>query len=199
MQITPSTDHTIDQLVLHQELKEAVNAYASIHAELNSHLPLNEGIGTPQLWKLTETVEQKRAVVILLAASCVESVANLWLGLKASAEQFAVLERATFIEKWTVVPSYFLEGYTFPKGDELYADLKILHSHRNALVHLKEEISKGGVLVHDGSLLKPTGDEHQFTLRCQTLARRLAEHLAQFDQSVDMSSVMALWLLAAVK
>ena len=50
---------------------------------------------TPELVRLYYSHVQKRVTVILLAAACVEAVANFYLATKSTPEQFAVLERAT--------------------------------------------------------------------------------------------------------
>jgi hypothetical protein len=123
------------------------------------------------------------------AAACVEAVGNLYLGFKATPEQFATLERATFLEKWIVVPSLFLSRYKFPKGGELYQGLKRLHARRNAFIHLKEEVRRGGVVLHPGSRPESAGDEHIFVKRCRSLPDRLVAHLASFDKSGALNTI----------
>ncbi|MDA2930000.1 hypothetical protein MYX84_08660 [Acidobacteria bacterium AH-259-O06] len=150
---------------------------------------MTEKTATPELTLLHYLLEQKRATALLLAASCVEAVANLYLGLRASPGQFAILERATFLEKWTVGPTLFLEDYDLPKGGELYQDLKRVHVARNALVHLKEEVSEGGAVLHQGSLPKSAGDEHVFLSRCRSLPERLVSHLATFDKTDAVTQI----------
>lgn len=171
------------QAYLHLALNDAVDEYLKVHAKVAQQPPLTEENVTPELARLHYTLEARRATTLLLAASCVEAVINLYLAFKATPEQFAVLERAAFLEKWTVIPSLFVPGYTFPKDGELYQDLKRLHARRNSLVHLKEKVSSGGVVLSPGSSPKSAADEHTFVARCRSLPERLVSHLASFDKS----------------
>lgn len=184
------------QMYLHLALDDAVADYQKVQDEVAKQPLLTEETATPELTMLHYALEQRRATALLLAASCVEAVANLYLGFKATPEQFAVLERSTFLEKWTVVPSLFLSGYTFPKDGELYHDLKRLHARRNALAHLKEKVSLSGVVLHPGSLPESAGDEHVFVDRCRSLPERLVSHLASFDKT-DALEAIRMFLAAA--
>ena len=103
--------------------------------------------------------------------------------MKATPDQVSVLERTRFVEKWTTVPSIFLPSYTLDKSGELYQDLKKLSVRRNALAHLKENISTGGVVLPAASLPESPGDEPKFVIGCETLADRLVQHLASFDKT----------------
>jgi len=163
-------------------LYDAVAEYEGAHERVEQRPPLTEDTATPELTLLHYTLEQKRATTLLLAAACVEAIANLYLSLKTSPDQFAVLERATFLEKWSVVPSFVTPGYTLPKDCELYQDVRRLQARRNALTHLKEEVTVGGV-VHAGSMPEHAGDEHCFVKRCQSLPDRLVSHFASFDKT----------------
>jgi hypothetical protein len=100
------------------------------------------------------------------------------------------LEWAKFLEKWTVVPSLFVPGYSFPKDGELYQDLKLLNARRNSLVHLKEEVtSRGGAVLHAGLHPEAASDEHVFVGRCRSLPDKLLSHLASFDKTDAISQV----------
>ena len=119
MKVTELQGSSAYQVYLHLELEDAITAYQQIHERVVQQPALTEETATPELTMLHYSREQKRATALLLAASCVEAVANLYLGLKAAPDQFAFLERATFLEKWTVVPSLFLQGYDLPKDGKL--------------------------------------------------------------------------------
>jgi len=108
------------------------------------------------------TLEQRRATALVLAGCCVEAVANLYLAHKTTPEQFAILEWAKMLDKWTVLPSLFVSGYSLPKDGELYQDLKRLNARRNALV---------------------------FIGRCRSLPERLFNHLASFDKTDAITQV----------
>jgi hypothetical protein len=131
------------------------------------------------------SLEVKSAVVILFTACYVEALANLYLAFKTTTDQLSVLESASFLEKWTVVPSLFLPDYAFPRDGELYHDLKRLHQRRNALVHLKERVAWGEDVEHKGALPKSDGDEYAFLCRCRTLPLRLVEHVDKFDKTAQ--------------
>jgi hypothetical protein len=192
MKVTEIKSSSGYQTYLHLALDDAVAEYQKVQSAVAQQPPLTEETATPELTMLRHSLEQKRATVILLAASCVEAAANLYLGLKSTPEQFAVLERATFLEKWTVLPSLFVSGYTFPKDGELYQDLKRIHARRNALAHLKEKVSFGGVILHPGSLPESAGDEHVFLGRCRSLPKRLVSHLASFDKTEALKTIQTI-------
>jgi hypothetical protein len=189
MRVTELQGSSAYQTHLLVALYDAVAEYEQVHERVEREPPLTEETATPQLTVLHYTLEQKRATTLLLAASCVEAIANLYLGLKVNVDQFAVLERATFLEKWTVVPSLLVAGYTLPKDGELYQDVKRLQVRRNALAHLKEGVTVGGVVVHTGSLPESAGDEHFFVKRCRSLPDRLVSHLGSFDKTDAMTPV----------
>ena len=184
------------QVYLHLALRDAVADYAKAWDALRDQPPLTESTATVELTLLHYHLEQRRAVVLLLTASCVEAVANFCLACKATPDQFTVLERATFLEKWTTVPSLFLPGYSLPRDGELFQDLKRVHDRRNALMHLKENVSIAGVTTSLKSTPARAGDEHIFIPRCGTLPDRLFSHLCTFDTSGAFDPVIGIFALA---
>lgn len=198
MKITELKGASGYQTYLYLALGDAIDEYQKVKAKVAQQQPLTDETATPTLTMLHYTLEKRRATALLLAASCVEAVANLYLAFKATPEQFAVLERATFLEKWTAIPSLFVAGYTFPKDGELYQDLKRLHARRNALVHLKEKVSLGGVVLHPGSFPESSGDEHVFVARCRSLPERLVSHLASFDKTDAVAPIQVFFAAAKV-
>jgi hypothetical protein len=190
MKITTLGGSSGYQVYLHLALDEAVLAYQAAHEAISRHPPFSEHTATPELTLLYYTLERRRATALILAACCVEAVANLYLSLKTTAEQFALLEWAKFLEKWTVVPSLFVPGYSFPKDGELYQDLKRLNARRNSLVHLKEEVTtRGGAVLHAGLHPEAASDEHVFVGRCRSLPDKLLSHLASFDKTDAIGQV----------
>ena len=119
MEITEIGGSSGYQAYLHLALDEAVSAYEQAHEEVSRHPALTEESATPELTLLHYTLGQRRATAMILAACCVEAVANLYLSHKATPEQFVLLEWAKFIDKWTVLPSLFVPGYSLPKDGEL--------------------------------------------------------------------------------
>ena len=177
------------QVYLHLALRDAVAAYERAWEIVREQPPMTEDNPSGELMLLHYQLEERRAVAVLLAASCVEAVANFCLACKASPDQFAVLERATFIEKWTTVPTLFFPGYTLPRDGELFQDLKRVHERRNALMHLKETVTVAGVTSSPGTPPPRAGDEHVFIPRCRTLPDRLLSHLCTFDDGGSLGPV----------
>jgi len=175
-------------IYLNLALDEAVGEYERTFTEIQNHPSFTEEIEEDEtlgLIRLQYRLKQKFTTTILLAACCVEALGNLFLAIKTTPDQFASLERASFIEKWTVIPSQFLPEYTLPQDGQLYGDLRRLQIYRNAIAHLKEEVIRGKTVVHSGSLPKTASDEHVFISRCRTLPIRLVKHLIKFDQSTE--------------
>lgn len=164
-------------------LDEAVEAYERTHHAIGHRPRETEETATPQGTLLSHKLERHRATALVLAACCVEALANLYLMHKATPEQFAVLERSKLIEKWVVIPTMFLPDYSLPKGSQLFQDLTRLVACRNALMHLKERVTREDQLLHQGTLPKRGSDEHVFVRRCRTLPEDLLDHLASFDKS----------------
>ncbi len=183
------------QAHLQMALDDAVSAYQEAHEAVSRHPPLTEETANPELTLLHYALEQRRATALVLAACCVEALANLYLAHKTTPEQFAILEWTRFLEKWTVLPSLFVPGYSFPKNGELYQDLKRLMVRRNALVHLKEEVSRDGTILHPGSRPDVASDENVFIGRCRSLPDRLLAHLASFDKT---EAIMQIKMVLAI-
>jgi hypothetical protein len=190
MKITELGGFSGYQTHLHLALDEAVSAYEMAHELVRQRQPLSEQTATPELTALRYALEMKRVTALIIAACCVEAAANLYLGLKATPDQFAMLEWATLEDKWTVVPSLFVPEYSFPKTGQLYQDLKRLIFARNSLVHLKEEVTtRGGDKITAGSRPKPATDELAFIGRCRSMPSQLLLHLESFDKTGAVGNV----------
>ena len=197
MKVTQLPGSSAYQAYLHLALDEAVSAYEAAHKAVRRHPPLTEETATPELTLLHYSVEMREATALILAACCVEAVGNLYLGHKATHEQFDLLERTSFVDKWTVVPSLFVPSYSLPRNGQLYQDLKRLMVWRNALVHLKEEVTAlGGSVLHQGSVPNRASDHHVFVCRCRSLPDRLLSHAASFDKT---NAIAAVTMVLAVK
>jgi len=177
-------------------LDNAVIAYEETHDAVSRNPPLTEESATPELTFLHYSLEQRRATALILASCCVEALANLYLAHKTTPEQFAILQWAKFLDKWTVVPSLFLPEYSLPKDHELYQDLKRLNARRNALVHLKEEVTHGDSVRHRGLHPEVASDECVFVGRCRSLPERLLAHVASFDKTDAITHVSMILAVA---
>lgn len=198
MKITEISGSSGYQAFLHLALDDAVAAFKEAHKEVSQQPPLTEDSATPELTLLHYKLEQRRATALIIAACCVEAAANLYLAQKASPDQFALLEWAKFMEKWMVIPSLFVPSYAFPKDGELYQDLKRLNVRRNALVHLKEEVTRYGAILHTGSRPESASDEYVFVERCRSLPERLLSHVALYDKSDAVKQVRMIMVVSPV-
>jgi len=81
------------------------------------------------------------------------------------------------------LPTLFVKRYTLPKDCVLYQDLRRLQVRRNAIAHLKEEVTQGDEIVHPGDHPAVADDEHRFMGRCRTLTAELMRHVVTFDDS----------------
>lgn len=198
MKITLESSSSAQQTSLHFALYHALDEYERVYEEVQKHPDLTEDTATPELTFLYYQWEQWRVTSLILAAACVEAAANLYIAFKATPEQFAELEWEHFMDKWTKVPALFLKAYALPRGGQLYQDLKRLNQRRNALLHMKEDVTRNGKVIKGRKVGNYTAkDEHQFVLRCRTLTDRLVQHLRRFDRTDAMTSVGMVTVFAA--
>lgn len=199
MKITLVSSSTGHQTSLHFALYHALDEYERVYEEVQKNPVLTEETATPELTFLQYQWEQWRVTALILAAACVEAAANLYIGFKATPEQFAELEWEHFLDKWTKVPKLFVKTYVLPKDRQPYQDLKRLNQRRNELLHMKEHITRNGKVISGNRVGNYTvNDEHEFVKRCRTLTERLVKHLAQFDRTEEMINVGMLTGFAAV-
>ncbi len=121
--------------------------------------------------------------IVLIAASLVEAIANMFYSERADSEMFAILERAKPIEKWVTLPKIYIPSYSFSKSGKLYNTLKLLISRRNSLLHPKPQMIKGEGLVHKGNLTKKTKDEYTLHLDFCELPSLLLKNLKTHDSN----------------
>ena len=133
------------------------------------------------LWKNKLRHSQLHAVIVLLANCMIEALANAYLTEKCDQEQFEALERMSTLDKFAVVPKFFLKEYEFPKGETLYHDLKLLLALRTSIVHPKPKVVVNGQTTHKGNLAKKVLTSALTTDKCVSLPFRLVEHLCLYD------------------
>lgn len=119
--------------------------------------------------------------IILISASLVEAIANMFYCERADSEMFAILERATPIEKWVTLPKLYIPSYSLSKSGKLYNTLKLLISRRNGILHPKPQIMKGEGLIHKGNLTTKTKDEYNLHLEFCELPSLLVNNLKNYD------------------
>src|SRR5438552_1435662 len=127
-----------------------------------------------------------------------QSLTTIWglrrLGYTQRVRGFGVRRRSSVVANSTVIlyqdrqqPRRFIKSYAMPKDRQPYQDLKRLNLRRNALLHMKENITKLGKVIKGKLVGNYTEqDEHEFVKRCRTLTDRLIEHLGKFDHSADL-------------
>jgi len=128
------------------------------------------------------SVDESRMVVILLSHNFIEALANFNLALQTNEEVFQLLESASVIEKWATIPRLFVPDYELPKGEQIYQDLKLLVTRRNAITHMKPEIVVDGLRMHKGNVPKGIRNEHKFVMNCVSLPLRLLKNLGKYDR-----------------
>ena len=143
------------------------------------------------LFNCSQRLEEAQIVIILLAHSFIEALANFYLLLKTTPDQFNIIEKTGLIDKWTVVPSLFLKDYTFPKGEKIYNDLKELNGRRNAITHCKPQVIIDDEIVLEGNLQIKYKKSHEFMDSCMSLPKRLVDHLGKFDKSADIDLLLS--------
>ena len=183
MKVTLHSSQSGRQVSLHLALFSAMDEYERVHAEIQTHPPMTEVTADPFLTDLWYRWEQCRATALILAAACVEATINIYLAFK-DPDGFDKLQWKPFMVKLTTVPKQFDENYELPESSELYRDLKRLHDRRNALMHLKEDVTYQGKSVQGAETgHSSVGDEHEFVKRCRNIVDRVLEHLRKFDRS----------------
>lgn len=133
---------------------------------------------------LSETTLQQAqvyAVIILLTNCMIEALANGYLTEKCDQEQFEAMERMSTLDKFVVVPKFFVKEYEFPKGETLYRDLKQLLTLRTSIVHPKPRVVVNGQTIHKGNLAKKILTSTLTPDKCVSLPVRLVEHLCLYD------------------
>lgn len=120
--------------------------------------------------------------IILISASLVEALANMFYSERADSEMLAIIERATPVEKWVTLPKMYIPSYSLPKSEKLYQTLKQLISRRNNVVHSKPQMLKGKTIMHKGNLIKRTKDEYKLHMEFCDLPAALISNLKTYDQ-----------------
>ena len=192
MKVTLHSSQSGRQVSLHLALVSAMDEYDRVHAEVQAHPPLTEETADPFLTDLWYRWELRRATALILAAACVEATINVYLAFK-DPDGFEKLQWKPFMAKLTTVPKQFEKAYELPKTSELYRDLKRLHDRRNALMHLKEDVTYRGKTVQNVETAHASmDDEHEFVERCRNVVDRFLEHLRKFDraEAVMQASMM---------
>lgn len=137
-------------------LAREMNAYLAHSEKMSRYFQHRDVRGNPPVYRKqdrTET-EERRLKVVLFCAIYVEALANLYLSLKLTNEQFAAIERVEIAEKWASLPALLLPGYSIPRDNSLWGDLKTLVSQRNSIAHMKPRIMTGDKILHEGNLPK---------------------------------------------
>lgn len=136
-------------------------------------------------------LQETQIVIVLLTCSFIEALANFYLSLKTTPDQFDIIQNTSLIDKWIVVPSLFLKDYTFPKGEKIYNDLKELIGRRNAITHCKPQVIIDDVIALKGNLPIKYKKSHEFMDSCMSLPKRLVDHLGKFDKSIHIDHLQS--------
>jgi hypothetical protein len=142
-------------------------------------------VATSPDWQFHERFEQRHmtqfVTVIMLAHALSEALINATLAIglanAGAAELFPLLEKNDFRQKWLYGPKSFAPDYKFPVGSALHESLTMLSRQRNALVHLKIELTVDGNKVLEGTDFerKHSGEERRWLRRYFSLPYDLAQ------------------------
>ena len=119
--------------------------------------------------------------VIMLAHALSEALINavmaIGLANAGAADLFPLIEKGDFKQKWLYGPKAFSSTYEFPTGTAIHETLNMLSRQRNALVHLKIELTVDGNKVFKGTEFerKRYDEEQRWLRRYFSLPYDLAE------------------------
>lgn len=197
--LTVSGNH----LFLYYALEKAKEDHVALYEEMATFDPKEKypklDPKVARFFTFARRIFRSEINIILVTASLIEAMANLFYAENAPPEVFAVLERATPIEKWVELPKLYLPSYTFPKDGKLYNTLITLNKRRNSITHPKPHMVVGDRLLHKGNLYKPTSDEYKLHLEFCKLPLRLVANLKKHDQGAGTNLEMMFFLLPDVK
>lgn len=174
-------------------LAREMNAYFKLSDELIAYFNQRDEMGNPPVYRIQDrtAVGEHRLKIIIFCAIYVEALANLYLSLKLTQEQFAAIDRIEIAEKWASIPSLFLASYSIPRDQALWGDLRTLIVQRNAIAHMKPRITNRDEVVHEGNLPK-TIRIHDQIIRWDKLPGALIENLRAHDQSLEFQKFRVL-------
>ena len=167
-------------------LAREMNGYFAHSARMFRYFEQRDVRGNPPVYTDPDRAEteERRLKVIVFCAIYVEALANLYLSLKLTNEQFAAIDRVEILEKWASLPSLFLPSYSIPRDKALWGDLKTLVAQRNAIAHMKPRITARGEITHEGNLPKKIQIHAQIE-RWDRLPSSLVDNLGAHDSSLE--------------
>jgi hypothetical protein len=174
-------------------LAREMNAYFNHSDKMRHYFAQRDSLGNSPVYTHKDrfATEEYRLKIIVFTAIYVEALANLYLSIKLNDEQFAAVDRLEILMKWTSIPSLFLEGYSLPKGEALFSDLKTLVGQRNAIAHMKPRITKSDEIIQEGNLPKNISVHSQIE-RWDLLPDGLISNLGKYDTSPEFGKFKVL-------
>ncbi len=136
-------------------------------------------------------LQEHRIVLVLLLASYLEALINLYCSFKFNREQFEALEKMPVIEKWTTIPTFTVPSYDLDKSKDLYKNLKDIFSCRNGIVHMRPEFSVDEHLIHPGNASVLQRITHDSMMEWLKVPLALIQNLGAHDNSHDAGSFLA--------
>lgn len=125
--------------------------------------------------------------IVLVAASMIEAMANMFYSEHADSEMFSIIQRATPIDKWVTLPRIYIPNYSLPKNEKIFCLLKSLISRRNSITHQKPNFVKGGAILHKGNVYSRTSNECKLHIDFCRLPGLLVQHLSKYDKVAGRS------------
>jgi hypothetical protein len=142
-------------------LQKAKEDHKALYEEIKKFNPHEEYSQYPPkvayFFAFSRRIFRSNTHIILISASLVEALANMFFSERADSELFAIFECAT--------------------------PIKLLTSRRNSILHPKPRVLKGEGIIHKGNLIKKIKDEFKLHLDFCELPSLLVRNLKAHDRS----------------
>lgn len=165
--------------VPHRALVDAIRRemgeYLSYYAELAYALKREE----PD----HPVLDARRTVLIILLASYIEAVINLYLSFAFGPEEFKRIDEFSIFKKWTSVPARRIPSYRFDRESEVFKAFESLVECRNSIAHMRPEFMVDGKIIHGGNGQPLIDVSHKSIMRWIRLPLELVDMVSAQDKS----------------
>lgn len=122
-------------------------------------------------------------VPIILLASYIEAVINLYLSFAFGAQEFKKIDELSIFKKWTSVPARRIPSYSFDRESEVFKTFESLVECRNSIAHMRPEFMVDGKIIHAGNGQLLVDVSHKSIMRWIRLPLELVDMMSAQDKS----------------